>query len=222
MIRHQTFRTTRQIGHAPEDEQQERMAIIAAATRSFAAHGFDGTDMRSIAATAGVNANRVRALFGGRADLWNACADSIVSEASPIIDRIVLVSARADRSCYRRLSDIILTTAAFYRIHADVRDFVFRAMAEGSERTAFIAEKLLAPAYEAARPSIDEGMRQGIVRCSHPALFFVIMTSALSQPAFFPVLLGKIAAEMPPDDVHWVTTRSLISMLLSEPRDGSS
>ena len=51
-----------------------RRAILEAARSAFAAHGYDQTTIRSVAATAGVDPSMVMRYFGSKAGLFTAAA----------------------------------------------------------------------------------------------------------------------------------------------------
>lgn len=193
-----------------------REAVVAAAIRSFAAYGFEGASLRGIADMAGVTPRSIRTRFGGKEGLWLVCAQSIAVEADPIIERIAHLSKQSDRSLSNRLSDIVHSTAAFFQINPHVRDFIFRAISESPERVEFIVDRIVLPAYEAGRPTIAESIEHDIVRCTHPAFFFVAMASAFSRSSLAPVLFSRIAPELPPSEINWRMTQAVRSMLLRE------
>jgi AcrR family transcriptional regulator len=59
----------------PRDAARTRALILATARRHFAAHGYDRSTVRSIAADAGVSANLITRYFGGKQGLFAAAAD---------------------------------------------------------------------------------------------------------------------------------------------------
>lgn len=58
---------------------ETRSRILAAALRTFAAHGYKGSTTRRIAEDAGVNLPALKYYFGGKEGLYLACADEIVA-----------------------------------------------------------------------------------------------------------------------------------------------
>jgi len=189
-------------------------AIVAAGIRSFATYGFEGASLRGIADGAGVTLRLIRTRFGGKDGLWLACAQSIAVEAELIIERISHLSEQPERSISNRLSDIVHTTAAFFQINPHVRDFIFRALGENSDRAEFIVDRIILPAYEAGRPTFSECIEREIVHCTHPAFFFVALASAFSRTSLAPVLFSRIAPEIPPNEINWRMTQAVRSMLL--------
>jgi AcrR family transcriptional regulator len=65
-----------------------RAAILAAARSSFAAHGYTGTSIRSVAAVAGVDAALVHHYFGSKDDLFVASLELAVDPRVAILPGI--------------------------------------------------------------------------------------------------------------------------------------
>lgn len=183
-------------GRRSKDMPDGRQALLAAATSAFASHGFDGADLRSVAAAAQVSPNLVRVHFGHKAALWEACLAQIVAVAIPAMASIRAIAADSSRPLGDRLRDVIMAIGAFYAEHPDVRDFVVRHGAEAPGRAVLVTERLLRPAYETVRELFVAGIEAGIIRSSHTALFFALLNAALNQPPAAPVLLKRLAPDI--------------------------
>lgn len=194
-----------------------RQALLQAATRAFAAYGFDGADVRSIAAAGGVSANLIRVHFGSKAELWDACLDAIVAAGVPVMADVAKLAAESGRPLGERLHDVILHIARFYAVHPEVRDFVARHGVESPERATRVAERLLRPAYETVRELFVAGIEAGFIRSAHPALFFALLNSAASQPPTFPALLNQLAPEIEPEAARTQMAETLVATLLHQP-----
>ncbi|WP_375778145.1 TetR/AcrR family transcriptional regulator [Bradyrhizobium sp. ma5] len=204
-------------GRRNKDMPDGRQALLIAATEAFAVQGFDGADLRSVAAAAGVAPNLVRVHFGNKAALWEACLDRIAVLATPAMAEVQAIAADASRSLGDRLRALIIRVATFYAAYPDVRNFVVRRGAESPERATLVTEKLLRPAYESARDLFQAGIDAGIIRSSHPALFFALLNAALNQPPSFPMLLGQIAPEIDPATAWTELLDTTIATLLHLP-----
>lgn len=202
-------------GRRTKDMPSGREALLVAAVRLFAAQGYDGTDLRSVASAAGVGANLIRVHFGGKAELWTASAERVLSRAGPMIEMVRQISSDTELKLEERLATIIRRTVDFYRDNPDIRDFAFRSVADGGERADFIAENLLAPAYASAKETFEDAMATGLIRSSHPALLFLILTNALSQPHGFPDILAKLAPEIPKEDAYLNLAKSVTELFLN-------
>ncbi|WP_298372168.1 TetR/AcrR family transcriptional regulator [uncultured Bradyrhizobium sp.] len=204
-------------GRRSKDMPDGRQALLIAATEAFAAQGFDGADLRSVAAAAGVAPNLVRVHFGNKAALWEACLDRIVALAMPVMAEVHAIAVDMNRSLGERLRDLIIRVATFYAAHPQVRNFVVRHGAEAPERSTLVTEKLLRPAYESARELFQAGIAAGIIRSSHPALFFALLNAALNQPPSFPMLLGRFAPEIDPATAWTELLDTTVATLLHLP-----
>ena len=201
-------------GRRTKDMPSGREALLSAAIRLFAAQGYDGTDIRGVAAAAGVGANLVRVHFGGKAELWTASAERILSRAAPMIEIVAQISGDTELKVEERLAIIIRKTADFYKDNPEICDFVYRSIADGGGRADFVADTLLVPAYASGKATFDEAMATGIIRSRHPALFFIILTNALSQPHGFPDILAKLAPEIGRDDSYLYLSMSVTELFL--------
>ncbi len=194
-----------------------RQALLRAATLAFSKNGFDGADIRGIAASAGVSPNLVRVHFGSKADLWEACLNLIVSATRPTVEEVARLAMETERPLYDRLQDIIVRVAAFFAAHPEVRDFVNRHGSEAPERAALVTERILRPAYESSRELFAAGIKAGIIRSSHPALFFALLMGAVSQPPAFPTLLNRLAPDIALGDARALMAETVVASLLHPP-----
>jgi AcrR family transcriptional regulator len=207
-------------GRPTKDQPDGRQALLAAASGSFARYGFDGADIRTIAAAAGVSANLVRVHFGSKAALWSACVDQFAQALQPRLAAMAQLTADDARALPERLADAILIMATFYETHPAVRDFVARVVSESPERAAVVTERLLRPAYDAGHALILAGIQAGIVKAAHPALFFVLLNSMLSQPPEFPQLLARLAPEIGAGEARTRLVDTVLATLLHSPHPG--
>lgn len=148
---------------------------------------------------------------------WDACLDRIVVLALPVMTEVHAIATDTSRSLGDRLRALIITIATFYAAHPQLRNFVVRHAAETPERSTRVTEKLLRPAYESARELFQAGIAAGIIRSSHPALFFALLNAALNQPPTFPTLLGRLAPEIDPETAWAQLLDTTIATLLHLP-----
>jgi AcrR family transcriptional regulator len=212
-----TLLPSRPRGRRSKDMPDGRHALLIAATQAFASHGFDGADLRSIAAAANVSPNLVRVHFGSKAALWEACLDRIAAEAAPTMAEVRRTAADAHRPLGQRLRDVIITIATFYAAHPEVRDFVVRHGAEAPGRAALVTERLLRPAYETTRDLFVAGIDAGIIRGRHPALFFALLNNALNQPPAVATMLNRLAPEIEVEAARTRLIETIIATFLDLP-----
>ncbi len=194
-----------------------RQALLRAATEAFANHGFEGADIRSIAAAAGVSPNLIRVHFGSKAELWEACLDAIVAAATPTMVAVSAIGRNAALPVYERLRQTIVRVLAFFEAHPQVQGFVSRYGMETPERAELVAERLLRPAYETNRELFLAGMEAGIIRCRHPALFVALLNPSVNQPPTFLMLLKQLAPEIDSFEARQLMTETIVTTLLHPP-----
>ena len=211
----------RRRGRPPNSEGGGRESLLRAGIEAFARHGFDRADLRGIAANAGVAPNLVQIHFGGKAGLWTACVDRMAQDMGPGLEAVANLVAD-DGPLAARLRTAVSVLSAFYDAYPAVRDFVLGVPSENAERAAHITRKLLLPAWEAGQPLIAAGIEAGIIRATHPALVFVLLNSALSQPPQFPELLALLAADIAPEEARARLLETVISILIHDPASESA
>ncbi len=204
-------------GRRTKDMPNGRQVLLQAAIKAFADNGFEGADIRSIAAAAGVSLNLVRVHFGNKAELWEACLDAIVAAATPTMAVVLEIARKTDLSVYERLRQTIVRVVNFYEAHPEVHGFVSRYGLETPKRANLITERLLRPAYETNRELFTAGIEAGIVRSPHPAVFFALLNTSVNQPPTFLMLLKRLAPEIDASEARELMKEAIISTLLHRP-----
>jgi TetR/AcrR family transcriptional regulator, regulator of cefoperazone and chloramphenicol sensitivity len=125
----------RQIGRYQAGERS-RAKIIAAAIEVFAQHGRQSASTRMIAARAKVNLGALKYYFGGKEELYLACADHIASQVEPRLDALesglarLLPSGDAGPEAYLKTLEKVVDLAAdaivFGEKNADWMMFITR------------------------------------------------------------------------------------------------
>lgn len=159
----------------------------------------------------------MRIHFGSKDELWNACLEEAVANSAPVITLVSRIASEQARPAAERMRAAIAEIAEFYVRHPDLRHFVGRHVSEPPERSARLTDRLLRPAYESLHDLIVEAAALGVVRTPHPALFFALLNSALSQPASFPILMDQLAPELDPVRARQALTDMVIDALVSDP-----
>ncbi|MCK5933809.1 MAG: TetR family transcriptional regulator [Fulvimarina manganoxydans] len=205
-------------GRRAADAQGGRDALILAATRSFADHGYEAAGLRAIAAAAKVAPNLVAVHFGNKEGLWHACVEAFAQMLEPKIAALAALSEYEEMRLRGRLELAIGMTAAHYDQNPDLRGFIARGSLEPPPRGDIIAERLLRPLFEAARPLIQQGIDAKLIAITDPAVVFVILNSALSQPDRMASALAMLSPDQPNETVSARIGEALTQLLL-RPRD---
>lgn len=207
--------TPRRRGRRRADAPDGREALIRAATRHFADFGYEAAGLRAIAKAANVAPNLVAVHFGGKEGLWQACVDSFGQMLEGKIAALQALAADEQMSARDRLELIIRMTASFYDQSADVRGFIARGSLEPVPKGQIIAEQLLQPLYEAARPLIQQGIDEKIIPIQDPALVFVMINVTLGQPDRMASALAVLSPDTPRDRVSERVGEALTRLLLN-------
>lgn len=206
--------TSRRRGRRRADAPDGREALIRAATRHFADFGFEAAGLRAIAKAANVAPNLVAVHFGGKDGLWQACVDSFAQMLEGKIAALQALATDEKMSARDRLELIIRMTASFYDQSADVRGFIARGSLEPAPKGQIIAEQLLQPLYEAARPLIQQGIDEAIIPIQDPALVFVMINATLGQPDRMASALAILSPHTTRDRVSERVGEALSRLLL--------
>lgn len=139
----------------PQDREEKRAEIVAAATTLFTESGYDETPMSKVAAVAGVTTNTIYWYFADKDALLVAVLDHVLSEAlaeaavesdRPWEEEILWALDRLER-CRRLVTVVHARTsisAAIDAWHNDFHALVDRLLIEGFRR-AGVAEQDLVP-----------------------------------------------------------------------------
>jgi len=213
-------RTVPKRGRRTADAPAGRDALLRAATRCFADHGYEAAGVRMIASRARATPNLVTVYFGGKDGLWLACVDLLAKTLALRIDALAALADDSKTPLRERLQLAIAMTAAYYDQNPDLRGFIARAALEPAPRGDIVAERLLKPLYDAARPLIEQGIAAGMIPIADPALVFVLLNSALGQPDRIAPVLAILAPDRPAENLA-VHIGKALSGLLAGDNSGS-
>lgn len=206
--------TPRRRGRRRADAPDGREALIRAATRRFADYGFEAAGLRAIADAANVAPNLVAVHFGNKDGLWQACVSAFAKMLEDKIAALQALAADEQTSVRERLELVIHMTATFYDQSPDMRGFIARGGLEPGPKGQIIAERLLQPLYEAARPLIQQGIDEKIIPIQDPALVFVMINATLGQPDRMSSALAVLSPDTPRDRASERVGAALTQLLL--------
>ncbi len=169
-----------------------------------------------IASRAHAAPNLVAVHFGNKEGLWLACVDLLAETIAPRIEALAAMARDEKTPVRERLQLAIALTASYYDQNPDLRGFIARAALEPPPRGQIVAERLLKPLYEAARPLIEQGIAQGMIPIAEPALVFVLLNTALGQPERMAPVLAILAPERPVENLASQIGDALTGLLSDE------
>ncbi len=115
--------------HRPRDPESTRTAIVDAAERLFAAHGFAATSMRDISATSGVSHPLIHHHFGSKESLYAAVKKRLIEgysrrfpTAARAVNRPLSVKAEMRRlMTYLLENDVLFRLCGWMRLEGDIQ-----------------------------------------------------------------------------------------------------
>ncbi|WP_191629079.1 TetR/AcrR family transcriptional regulator [Pandoraea terrae] len=183
-------------GRRPKHMPEGRTALLDAALKVFAQRGYAGADLRSIARDAKVDASLVRVHFGSKENLWRACVDMLQASLTEAAARLSAVAGDTALPVVDRLKAAIGATAEYTVQHPEHREFIKQHAAEMGERAEIVSRQLVKPIFDSMEPLIAEGIRAGVIRAEHPALYFCLLVNALHPPPGCDALMSVLAPEI--------------------------
>lgn len=158
---------------------ERRAAIVQAAIRRFAMHGFRGTTTRELAAAAGVSEPVLYQHFATKRDLYTAIVDHLIEEAHERFDQQArqVEPVASDREFLQWLGESIL---AYYLEDPDrIRLLLFSAL-EGHELADLWFEKATMDQIRWVERSLEKRIAAGTIRIREPevvARAFIFMVA---------------------------------------------
>ena len=138
----------------PQDREEKRAEILAAATTLFTESGYDETSVSKVAAAAGVTTNTIYWYFDDKDALLVAVLDHVLEAAlaeaalepdRPWVDQLLWAVDRLDQ--YRRLVTVVhartATSATIDAWHSDFHALVDAWLVDGFRRTGIPESRLI-------------------------------------------------------------------------------
>jgi AcrR family transcriptional regulator len=174
-------------GRPRRSEYPRQDEILRAALRAFAQGGYEGTNLRRIAADAGVDPALIAHHFGSKLGLWKAAVDGLAMRRMTITEETLVSSGKADI-----VDRVRLALRRYIDINSDVPElgmFVTQEMQLSGERRDYVYEHLVKPHHDLLVPLIREAIAAGVIRRQDPEmLFFLLVTSVSTSMAIRPLI----------------------------------
>jgi AcrR family transcriptional regulator len=174
-------------GRPRKSENPKQDEILRAALRAFAHGGYEGTNLRGIAADADVDVALIAHHFGSKLDLWKATVDSLATRLLDLTDEMSGASNDADvagriRRALRRYIETVSDMP-------ELGMFVTQEMQLSGERRDYVYDRLVRPRHDQLVPLIREAIAAGVIRPQDPdLLFFLLVTSISTSMAVRPLI----------------------------------
>jgi AcrR family transcriptional regulator len=174
-------------GRPRRSENPKQDEILRAALTAFAQGGYEGTNLRRIAADVCVDVALIAHHFGSKLDLWKAVVDSLAARR--------LTAGEGGRASPEGVDLADHVRHALRRliwINSDMPELsmlVSQEMHQPGERRDYLYEHLIKPHHDLLVPLIREAIAAGVIRRQDPELlFFLLVTSISTSMAIRPLI----------------------------------
>ena len=156
--------------------ERARERILDAAKTRFAEAGFEAASTRRIAEAAGVAQSLLLYHFASKEELWRAVVDSVFTAVNAAFE--TAASALDDNAPFEaRLMTPIRALVDLFAADADLHRIIMHEGKTANERTTWLVETHLRPAYDGSVALIKEGQAGGLVRAGDPTLLHYTIIS---------------------------------------------
>ena len=201
-------------GRPPKSEDSKRDEILRAALRAFAQGGYEGTNLRRVAADADVDVALIAHHFGSKLGLWKATVDGLAVRRMTATEETLVSSDKADIA-----DQVRLALRSYIDINSDVPElgmFVTQEMQLSGERRDYVYEHLVKPYHDLLLPLIQEAIAAGVIPPQDPdILFFLLVTSISTSMAIRPLIARFSEAAGNVDHFRDALERSVMANVLA-------
>jgi AcrR family transcriptional regulator len=148
----------------------------------FARKGFEGTSLRELAASAGVDMALVARLFGSKGELWDAVIERLADQQLAHRARLEELTELAGSDPAAGLKDFLIF---FAHISFEMPAFPALLLLEAAnpgERLDTLTERLVFPFREQCRPIFNAAHGADLISIRRFNLFFTMLISAIAMP----------------------------------------
>ena len=156
---------------------QAARVILDAATEVFAEVGFEGARMDAIARRAGVNKAMIYYRIGDKATLYAEVLHRVFSGTA---DRL-LRNLEGARSPEEKIRAYIRVFARTIEENPHLPPMMLREMASGGENLPDLVMSDLGRIVMILKDLLEEGMKAGVFRDIHPAVFHLMIVGPMSM-----------------------------------------
>lgn len=186
-------------GRPPKTEQPKSVAILGAALAAFARYGFEGTNLRQIAAEAGIDVALISHQFGSKQGLWKAVVDNIAERTLPEFRLVIEGDSKGTSDGERlqlamsRMIDILCDTP-------HIAMFIVNDVSEQGERFDYAYERLARPIHNLFLPIIRAARASGAIKDVDPDFFFAILSGAISMTVVMRPFIARLSGSARQED----------------------
>jgi AcrR family transcriptional regulator len=161
-------------------------ALLQAARKLFAHHGFRGASVRAITTAASANLGAVTYHFGSKRALYERVVESYVQ---PLVEQIMAV-ARAPGPVFERTERIVRAYFEYFAEHPETLQLMMQELALGGAPPEAAVARIRS-LHNALAALVHEGQVSGEIRAGNPAIMAI---SIVSQPAHMMLMRRPLQA----------------------------
>lgn len=137
--------------------------ILPAALVSFAQYGFEGTNLRQIAAAAGIDVALIAHRFGSKMELWKAVVDDLASSFLGGLSGLNIPPSDSLQQTLEQLVNLVCE-------RREVAMFLVKEVAQQDARFDYVYERLIRPVHDLILPLVPRD--NGAVEMDADFFFF--------------------------------------------------
>jgi TetR/AcrR family transcriptional regulator len=194
-----------------EDSPVDVDALLDAALRAFAAHGYDGMSVRTLNRELGVSHNLVHQRYGSKRGLWDAAIErgfgGLVHHLESGIDPTLT-------DPLEQLHAAIVRFVEYSAEHPELTGIMNSEGALGGERLDHIFDTYIAPATAPVGLLLEHLAREGTIRPIPLRTFHVLVTSGGAAPFSLVALAERFDPTSPLEPAEVARHARLVADLL--------
>lgn len=211
--------TAKRRGRPPKANEIKPEAIIEAALRSFATHGFEGASLRRIAAVANVDVALIAHRHGAKLELWKAVVDDIADKFVARLGRSrTATDATPGETSLERLMRDVDQFIDFAAQAPEMSMFIIKEVAQQDERFHYVNERLVRPAQDALMPTIERAIADGFLEQANADVLFYNLSGAIAMTVALRPFTHQLAGDPLGDEHFAASMKTLWRSLLGRPR----
>ena len=172
----------------------DRDEILRAALKAFARDGFNGTNLRRIAADAGVDVALVSRNFGPKLDLWKAVVDELARRMAAAQSEIMAPHG-TDKPSAAQIADALRRFVAFNRAVPELGKFFVDEISRAGPRRDYVIDRLWRPHRDTMLPLLADGGEAGLVPGQDPEMLLLMLMGAVAMPLLMLPVIDAADAE---------------------------
>jgi AcrR family transcriptional regulator len=171
----------RRRGRPADNRVRGDLALLRVGQAAFARHGFEGTSLRKIAATAGVDPGLAAHHFGSKEALWEAVVDRLSWTLTPAIENLERLQSEIRVPIGTRLGQALRQLVSLLCEEPELGMFITRVGVEKGEKLTHLTDKLIRPYHDAFTPLLIEAMRKKVISRQPVEVLYYMLTFAVSM-----------------------------------------